>query len=94
VLGGADASHEMSGLRNEEAAMVEAANERVQVLIRHSRWCIEHIELSRLETTRRLTVRCRIFTRTNKLLAIDFLAKNQTKIKKLSLHNSHGPSAT
>jgi hypothetical protein len=42
VLGGADASHELSGLRNEGAAMVEAANERVKVLIRHSRWCVEH----------------------------------------------------
>jgi hypothetical protein len=41
VLGGADASHEMSDLRNKEAAMAGAANERVKVLIRHSRWCVE-----------------------------------------------------
>jgi hypothetical protein len=42
VLGGSDAAHEVAGLGDQEAAVVEAADERVQVLVGHFGRRIEH----------------------------------------------------
>lgn len=43
MLGGADATHEVTALRDQKVAVVEAAsNEHVQLLVCHFGWVVKH----------------------------------------------------